>query len=324
MKKEEVAEVEGLEKEKAKEWQLKYWLGPLLTVNELYYPEMIYEFYDNLHKGRVQKQGNITYQWVTSRILYQEQKCFDSNLYSKRRFAELFTKEEVLKRHDDRNVNKHDAYGRLLHHMISNIIIPNVGHKCSITNMHSFVMLALHECRRMNFGFMAIEHMLATQISSTKCLPYVCFLTKVFQYFVLNLVVVVDHIGVGKIYNKHTFKRMGFSRNEEGMLVRGGQDDNDESDEDNEENEGQKAMNVDEEKSEEEPEEETFRREMRQKKRQERVEEGQLSGSMSQLMEMIASMQASMNSRFDALDGNISDIQERVMRLEARGREEDK
>ncbi|KAI5672333.1 hypothetical protein M9H77_12697 [Catharanthus roseus] len=42
--------------------------GPLLTVNELYYLEIIYEFYSNLHKGRVQKQGNITYQWVTSRV----------------------------------------------------------------------------------------------------------------------------------------------------------------------------------------------------------------------------------------------------------------
>ncbi|KAI5678750.1 hypothetical protein M9H77_09700 [Catharanthus roseus] len=80
----------------------------------------------------------------------------------------------------------------------------------------------------------------------------------VFQYFVLNLVGVGDHIGVGKIFNKHTFKRMGFSRNEEGMLVRGGQDDNDESDEDDDENEGQEAMKMDEEESEEEPEEETL------------------------------------------------------------------
>ncbi|KAI5657524.1 hypothetical protein M9H77_26317 [Catharanthus roseus] len=70
----------------------------------------------------------------------------------------------------------------------------------------------------------------------------------------------------------------------------------------------------DDEKSEEEPEEKTFRREMRQKKRQERVEEGQASGSMSQLMDMIASMQASMNNRFDALDGKISDIQERFVK----------
>ncbi|KAI5676327.1 hypothetical protein M9H77_07277 [Catharanthus roseus] len=39
-----------------------------MEINELYYSEMIYEFYANLHKGRVQKQGNITYQWVTSRV----------------------------------------------------------------------------------------------------------------------------------------------------------------------------------------------------------------------------------------------------------------
>ncbi|KAI5657380.1 hypothetical protein M9H77_26173 [Catharanthus roseus] len=157
---------------------------------------------------------------------------------------------------------------------------------------------------------MTIEHMLPTQTSSTKCLPYGCFLTKVFQYFVLNLVGVGDHIGAEKNLNKHTLKRMGFLKNEEGILVRGGQDDNDESDEDDERNEEEEAMNVDEEKSEEEPEEETFRREMRQKKRQERVEEGQSSGSMSQVMDMIASLQASMNSQEQkmhkrSLEGNL-------------------
>ncbi|KAI5671856.1 hypothetical protein M9H77_12220 [Catharanthus roseus] len=90
------------------------------------------------------------------RFYTKNKKCFDPNLYSERRFEEIFTKGEVLKRHDDRDVNKLDAYGRLLHHMISNIVIPNIGHKSSITNMHSFVMLLLHEHRRMNFGYMAI------------------------------------------------------------------------------------------------------------------------------------------------------------------------
>ncbi|KAI5652976.1 hypothetical protein M9H77_30163 [Catharanthus roseus] len=99
----------------------------------------------------------------------------------------------------------------------------------------------------------------------------------IFQYFVLNLVRIGDHIGLEKIYNKHIFKRMGSSRNEEGMLVRGGQEDDD-KEEDEEEDEGQDAMKVDKEVSEEEPEEETFRRKMKQKKRQERVKEGQSSG----------------------------------------------
>ncbi|KAI5681370.1 hypothetical protein M9H77_02597 [Catharanthus roseus] len=270
------------------------------------------------------------------RFYTKNKKFYDPNLYSERRFEEIFTKGEVLKRHDDRNINKFDAYGRLLYHVISNIIIPNVGHKSSITNMHSFVMLVLHEHRRMNFGYMAIEHMLATQTSSTKCLPYGCFLTKIFQYFVLNLVGVGDPIRAGKIYNKHTFKRMGFEKNEEGMFIRGGQDESDEDNEDVEGNEGQEAMNVDKEYSKTESEEETHRREIRQKKRQEQAKEGSSSDSMTQVVDMIASLQASMNSRFDvfdghfdaldgyfyALDGKIADIQERVTRMEARDRDE--
>ncbi|KAI5681530.1 hypothetical protein M9H77_02758 [Catharanthus roseus] len=293
MKKEEVVEVEGLENEKAKEWQLK------IGGRDISFDDRLLNTILGTPKNGI-------------RFYTKNTICFDPNLYSERRFEELFTKGDVLKRHDDRNINKFDAYGRLLHDMISNITIPNVRHKSSITNMHSFVMLALHEHRRMNF---AIEHMLATQTSFTKCLSHGCFLTKVFQYFVLNLVGGGDHIGIGKIYNKHTFRRMGFPRNEEGMLVRGGKKDNNENDEDDEETERLEAMNVDEEESEEEPEEETFRREMRQKKRQERVEEGQSSGSMSQLLERIASMQASTDSRFDALDGKISDIQEKMIRI---------
>ncbi|KAI5674281.1 hypothetical protein M9H77_14645 [Catharanthus roseus] len=278
---------------------------------------------------RIKKHGNITHQWVISRVggrdisfddrllntileipeddirfHTKKKKCFDPNLLSERRFEEIFKNGEVLKKHDDRNLNKLHAYGRLLHHMISNIVILNVGHKSTITTMHSFVMLALPEYRRMNFGYMAIEHMLATQTSSTKCLSYGCFLMKVFQYFMLNLVGVGDPIGAGKIYNKHTFKIMGFAKKEEGMLVRGGQDDN-ESDKNDEDNEGQEVMNVDEEESEKEPEEETHKTEMRQKKRQERVEEGQSFESMTQVVDMIASLQASINNRLDALDEKI-------------------
>ncbi|KAI5662681.1 hypothetical protein M9H77_22004 [Catharanthus roseus] len=78
-------------------------------------------------------------------------------------------------------------------------------------------------------------------------------------------------------------------------------------------------MDMDEEESEEEPEEETFRIEVRQKKRQERIEQGQSSGNMSQLMDMIASLQAAMISCFDALDGKISDIQERIHKRSLKG-----
>ncbi|KAI5675923.1 hypothetical protein M9H77_06873 [Catharanthus roseus] len=241
--------------------------GPLLTVNELYYPEMIYEFYVNLHKGRIEIIENIHHQWVVSRIGGRDIAFYDRPLntiietpqdgirfYTKnKRFEETFTKGVVLKRYDDRNMSKLDTYGRVLHHIISNIIIPNAGPKSSITNMHSFVMLALHEHRRMNFSFMAIENMLATQFSSTKRFPYGCFLTKIFQHFVLNLVGGGDQIGPEKIYNQHTFTRIGFEKNNEGQLVRGGQDNSDEEDDDDDDDE-QEEMTVSEEESDSETE----------------------------------------------------------------------
>ncbi|KAI5662097.1 hypothetical protein M9H77_21420 [Catharanthus roseus] len=67
------------------------------------------------------------------------------------------------------------------------------AYKSSITNKHSFVILAVHEYRKMNFSYIAIERMLATQSSSTKCLPYGCFLTKVFPHFKITFFGPNDH-----------------------------------------------------------------------------------------------------------------------------------
>ncbi|KAI5666583.1 hypothetical protein M9H77_16436 [Catharanthus roseus] len=79
--------------------------GPLLTVTESYYPKMVYEIYANLHKGRVQKMLNTILGILENGIRFytKNKKCFDPNLYRERGFEELFTKGEVLKRHDGRN-----------------------------------------------------------------------------------------------------------------------------------------------------------------------------------------------------------------------------
>ncbi|KAI5680967.1 hypothetical protein M9H77_02194 [Catharanthus roseus] len=166
--------------------------GSLLIVNELFYPMMLYEFYANLQRGRIQTSGDV----VTSRVngknisfddrllnsilgtpkdgmlfYTKSKKCFDPNMYSEKRFEELFTK----------------------------------------------------------------EHMLATQSSSRKCFPYGYFLTKVFQHFKITFFGPNDHTGIDKKYNQNTFKRMGFSRNEDGKLIRGGQEEDSENREKEEE-----------------------------------------------------------------------------------------
>ncbi|KAI5659338.1 hypothetical protein M9H77_28131 [Catharanthus roseus] len=114
---------------------------------------------------------------------------------------------------------------------------------------------------------------------------------------------------------------MGFEKDDDGTFIRGGQDVDDSDEEDDDDD--QEDMDIEEEDSDEETEVEIQRRETRQKKRQERTEEGSSSGSMSHLMDMIASLQTSMNTRFDAfdgrfeaLDGKVSNIQERLDTLD--------
>ncbi|KAI5652508.1 hypothetical protein M9H77_29695 [Catharanthus roseus] len=139
--------------------------------------------------------------------------------------------------------------------------------------------------------------------------PMVVFLTKVFQHFKITFFRPNDHIGIGKIYNQNTFKRMGFSRTKDGRLIRRAQAEDSKNSEKEEEEEGNEP-----EENDSETEVERIRREIRRKKRQERTEEGSSSGSMNQVMEMIASLQTSIYTWLDALDSKMSDIQERTKR----------
>ncbi|KAI5661516.1 hypothetical protein M9H77_20839 [Catharanthus roseus] len=146
-----------------------------------------------------------------------------------------------------------------------------------------------------------------------------------FQYFKVAFFGPSDHIGIGKIHNQNTLKRMGFSRNEDRELIRGGQEEESENREEEEEGNETESMDEDEKNIEE------IQRELRQKKRQERTKEGQSSVNMGQLMARIITMQSQFNSRLDDIDGKlhnrfddindkIVDIQNRVMRLERGGR----
>ncbi|KAI5662388.1 hypothetical protein M9H77_21711 [Catharanthus roseus] len=96
---------------------------PLLIVNELYYVDMIYDFYANLHKGRIKRVDNVPHQWIVTRIggrdiafddrllneildtpqdgirfYTKNKKCFDPNLHSEKQFvfAEIFTRGEDM------------------------------------------------------------------------------------------------------------------------------------------------------------------------------------------------------------------------------------
>ncbi|KAI5650339.1 hypothetical protein M9H77_36344 [Catharanthus roseus] len=209
---------------------------PLLIVNELYYVDMIYEFYANLYKGRIERVDNVPHQWIVTRIGGRDI-AFDDRLLN-----------EILDTPQD-------------------------------------------------------KHMLATQSSSTKCLSYGCFITKILQHFVINLVGIGDHIGHGKIYTQQTFKRMGFEKDEDGTLIRGGQDD----DENNEENDDEDQEDMD--MEEEDPSLQTSI--------------NTRFDAFDGRFEVLDGKVSNIQERLDALDQKMTDTQERVNRLEQGGGDRD-
>ncbi|KAI5663812.1 hypothetical protein M9H77_23135 [Catharanthus roseus] len=115
-----------------------------------------------------------------------------------------------------------------------------------------------------------------------------------------------------------------FAKNEEGLLVRVGQNESDEDDEEDDDDEQQEEINVDEEESDTEPKVKTHRMEIRQKKRQEKVEEGLSSVDMAQLIARIITMQSKLNSRLDDIDGKLhnrlDDMDEKIVDIQDRNK----
>ncbi|KAI5670788.1 hypothetical protein M9H77_11152 [Catharanthus roseus] len=95
-------------------------------------------FKRHTREGRVERVDNVPHQWVLTRIgdrdiafdnkllnhiletpqdgirfYTKNKKFFYPSLYNERRFEEIFTRGEVLKRHDDRNISGHIGHGKL-------------------------------------------------------------------------------------------------------------------------------------------------------------------------------------------------------------------
>lgn len=103
-----------------------------------------------------------------------------------------------------------DAYGRLIHYMILNIVIPSTGHQTSVSFLQMVIMQALHERRKLNFGHLAL-HILHVGKKDGKYLPYGCLITKVFKFYKLKLEKRTP-TGDGSVYNHLFFIRMKFIR----------------------------------------------------------------------------------------------------------------
>ncbi|KAL2486954.1 Uncharacterized protein Adt_31710 [Abeliophyllum distichum] len=84
---------------------------------------------------------------------------------------------------------------RVLHNIITHIIVPRKGHHDEVNHYDVFLLDSILLGRKLDFPYIMIQHMNSVLIGSRpKALPYGMILTKVFEHFgvsVLNTIVLV-------------------------------------------------------------------------------------------------------------------------------------
>ena len=70
---------------------------------------------------------------------------------------------------------------RVLHHMLCFIFLPRGGHRDEVSYYEAFLIDFILTRRQIHLGYLMMMHMIACCESTTRVLPYGCFLTRVFK-----------------------------------------------------------------------------------------------------------------------------------------------
>nr|CAN76695.1 hypothetical protein VITISV_006679 [Vitis vinifera] len=70
---------------------------------------------------------------------------------------------------------------QVFHHMICSILLPHGGHRDEVSYLEAFIVDSILTERRIHVGYLMMMHMISCVESSTRVLPYSCFLTRSFK-----------------------------------------------------------------------------------------------------------------------------------------------
>ncbi|KAL6349996.1 hypothetical protein AAG906_002103 [Vitis piasezkii] len=76
---------------------------------------------------------------------------------------------------------------QVLHHMNFSILLPQGGHRDEVSYLEAFIMDSILTKKRIHVGYLMMMHMISYVESTTRVLPYNCFLTRVFKDVGVNL-----------------------------------------------------------------------------------------------------------------------------------------
>ena len=87
---------------------------------------------------------------------------------------------------DAQGMGKPSAYSptvisRVLHHMICSIMLPRGGHRDEVSYLEAFLIDSIMTGRRVHVEYLMMMHMISCCESTSRVLPYNCFLTRMFK-----------------------------------------------------------------------------------------------------------------------------------------------
>ncbi|RVW78942.1 Retrovirus-related Pol polyprotein from transposon RE1 [Vitis vinifera] len=96
----------------------------------------------------------------------------------------LFSTMEIIR--DAQGMGKPSAYSptvisRVLHHMICSIMLPRGGHRDEVSYLEAFLIDSIMTGRRIHVEYLMMMHMISCCESTSRVLPYNCFLTRMFK-----------------------------------------------------------------------------------------------------------------------------------------------
>ena len=111
---------------------------------------------------------------------------------------------------------------QVLHHMICSILLPRGGDRDEVSYLEAFIVDSILTGRRIHVGYLMIMHMISCVESTTRVLPYDCFLTRVFKDARVDLSRETDFEAPTSYdtYDEQSLGRMKFEKAPGGSWIR--------------------------------------------------------------------------------------------------------
>ena len=111
---------------------------------------------------------------------------------------------------------------QVLHHMICSILLPRGGDRDEVSYLEAFIVDSILTGRRIHVGYLMIMHMISCVESTTRVLPYDCFLTRVFKDARVDLSRETDFEAPTSYdtYDEQSLGRMKFEKAPDGSWIR--------------------------------------------------------------------------------------------------------